>query len=124
MAETYAILGYIDPSRSEVDLTSAPNNLKCSLVEVTIGSTTDYSSGITLSASSCGLSAILGSFGMSLRQSGGTARQMLGAWNANTAKFQIFQQDANASTADAPFAEISGSALAAADVLRVFLVGF
>lgn len=123
MALTYAILGYVDPSRPEIDATSPPNNLKLSCTEVTIGSTSDYSSGLSIAASSCGLAAIFGAFGASLRQSGGTARQMMGAWDANTAKFRVFQQDFNATTADAPFAEITGAALAAADVLRVFLVG-
>lgn len=123
MALTYASLGLIDPSRQEVDKTSPPNNLKCALVEVTIGSTSDYSSGLTLAASSCGLAAIFGAFGMSLRQSGGTARNLVGMWNANTAKFQIVQEQFNGTTADHALAEITGAALAANDVLRVFLVG-
>lgn len=121
---SYAILGYVDPSRAEVDKTSPPNNLKLSCIEVTIGSTSDYSSGLTLTASSCGLAAIFGAFGMSLRQSGGTARPgLVGVWNANTAKFQIVQEQFNATTADHALTEITGAALAANDVLRVCLVG-
>lgn len=59
-------------------------------VDVTVGATSDYSSGLSLTASKMGFGQIHAVLGASFRQSGGTLRAYAGLYDYNTSKLRFY----------------------------------
>lgn len=120
MALTASQFGQVDPTRGQVDQ-GGVTDLTVKVYDVTVGATTDYSSGLSITPALVGMTAIYSLMGVSVRQSGGTIRAVVPLWDANTSKLRLYFD--NTGTSGGVLTEASGSNLAASDVVRVVAIG-
>lgn len=126
MALSYSIQGQVDVSAGRVGQTGGPTDLTIRVADVTIGTvSSDYSSGVTLVASSLGVNAILGIIGAELRASSGTAKPVVGQWDVATSKLRFYEPNIAATSAtNKVLAEIVATdRLAAGDIVRLTYIG-
>ena len=95
------------------------NGLKFVVSDVTVGTPTDYSSGLSITATPLGLGSILAIFGTSIRATGGTQRALVPHWDPVTDKLRLYQTGGTSLA----LTEITTSALVTADIVRVIAIG-
>lgn len=99
MALTVTKVAIVDPSRPQLDFGTTALDSVVHTVDITLGATTDYSSGVDLTSSiligSAGVnvSQVIGVLNATVRSSGGTAKPFLPNFNQNTKKLQLFRSN-------------------------------
>ena len=121
MALTYTALGQVDPSRVVLDQSSAPTDLTMRAIQFSF-LTTDYSSGLAITPSSAGFTAILNVFGATLRSSAGTHKKVLPIFDVANTKLRFM--NAAGATATTTYTEITNADMADSDIVSCVVVGF
>lgn len=96
--------------------------MRIAVVDVTVATSTDYSSGLALTASKFGMNYILDVPKATLRASSSThSGEVTAFWDSNTDKLRIYRLAGSDATA---LTEVAGSNLAANDVVRCTVLGY
>lgn len=125
MALSYSAIGQVDVPEGVVGRSDQPTNLSLRVVDITLATVTDYSSGLSLVGSNVpGMNQIVGVAGVEVRGSttASVIKGLAGAYNVVTSKVQLYKQ--GGATTRSLLEVVASDDLADGDKVRCFVVGW